>query len=37
MKRHRVAKRPARRLFSSTAKYVHPRNFRVPMRGGIRM
>jgi hypothetical protein len=38
MRRSRVSKRKSRKLFSRTARSVHPRNIAsAPMRGGIRM
>ena len=36
--RHKVSKRHSRKLFSTTAQYIHPRNVhKAPMRGGFRL
>ena len=39
MKRHKLARRAAKKMFSRTASYTHKKNVprRLPMRGGIRM
>lgn len=36
MKRHKLSGRSSRKLFTKTAKRVHPRNTPKPMRGSIR-
>jgi len=37
-KRYKMSKKGSRKLFSSTAQYVHPLNVhRSPMRGGFRI
>lgn len=37
MKRKPLTKRGSKRLFTTTAMMVHPRNMVDPVRGGIRM
>lgn len=37
-KRSKMSKKSSKRLFSSTAQYVHPKNVHsTPMRGGFRL
>lgn len=36
-KRSKMKPKHSKKLFTKTAKKVHPRNFAMPMRGGIRL